>query len=100
MSTKKEIGEGKFVSRQLSMKEKLLLGDWVKDHGKNCHGMTYEEIAVIASKSLGYEVNHRNVATVWVARFGNRNAVCKADRIKSLEIRIADCERRLAEAGA
>ena len=101
MTKKKAKGSGAYVNNHLAMRHKLLLGDWVKENFNSCQDKTYQEIADIAEKELGLQISATNVASIWVARFGNRNhSTAKNDRISYLEKRIAECERRLTEAGA
>lgn len=103
MASQHEKGHGAYVAPHMTMRQKLLLGDWAKDHEPDCRRKTYAELAAQASAdpAVGFQVTESNMSSVCVARFGHkRSRNGNGDALAALTARIAECERRLTAAGA
>ena len=114
MASKHEKGQGTYVAPHMTMRQKLLLGDWAKEHEADCRRKTYAELAAQASAdpAVGFQVTEANMTSVCIARFGhkrirngNGNALAAltariAESERRLTAAIAECERRLTAAGA
>lgn len=100
MASKHEKGQGSYVAPHMTMRQKLLLGDWAKEHEAECRRKTYAELAAQASADLGFKVTESNMSSVCIARFGHKRGRTNGNGIAALEARIAECERRLTAAGA
>ncbi|MCK9519462.1 MAG: hypothetical protein M0R74_10645 [Dehalococcoidia bacterium] len=102
MASQHEKGQGAYVAPHMSMRQKLLLGDWAKEHEPDCRRKTYAELAAQASAdtTVGFPVTASNMGSVCVARFGNKRGHSNGNGLSALTARIAECERRLTAAGA
>jgi hypothetical protein len=102
MASQHKKGQGAYVAPHMTMRQKLLLGDWAKDHEAECRRKTYAELAAQASAdpAVGFAVTESNMSSVCVARFGHKRCRTNGNGIAALEARIAECERRLTAAGA
>lgn len=106
-----ERGQGVRLSPHMTIRQKLLLGDWLKDHERDYHRKTYAELAAMAASDpvVGFTPTAQNMSSICIARFGMKQPRIKRtvgatgatnERLADCERRLADCERRLTEAGA
>lgn len=95
-------GMGSRLNNSITLDKRVKLFDWCKEHKEDRR--PFDEMAVSASGQLGFSVSMSCMANHWAACNGSRrthNSGSKmAEKIELLETRIAQCERRLSEAGA
>jgi len=102
MASQHEKGQGAYVATHMTMRQKLLLGDWAKEHEADCRRKTYAELAdqATADPAVGFRVTESNMSSVCISRFGTKRTRTSGNVIAALTARIAECERRLTATGA
>ena len=103
MASQHEKGQGAYIAPHMTMRQKLLLGDWAKEHEQDCRTKTYAGLAEQASAdpAVGFQVTASNMSSVCIARFGKKHTRrANGNAIADMTARIAECERRLTAAGA
>ena len=102
MEGKKAKGASATTNNSITLTQRVKLIDWCKEHKDDSR--SYDGLSTLATEELGFTVSVNCMQNHYTAVNGPRNnrqnGGTLAAKISVLEKRIAECERRLFEAGA